>query len=279
VTAAGKLPVAPAAVLAIARELRASATADEPLAVTGVRELAAALRRELARGGVASAVSDGSAVEDAGAVVHVLAGRADAEDVALLRRASRAGVPIVCVLTGPQGEDVPDPPYVLAEDVVRVPLGSGFPLDQIARAVAHALGERATPLAARLPVLRAAVVDRLIAHFSRQNAVVGAAVFVPGADLPVLTLNQIRLLMRIADAYGFELDRGRIPEVLGIIGGGLGFRAVARSLLGVVPVAGWAVKAGIAYGGTRALGEAARRYFESRAPVTRVAGDRSIFPR
>ena len=95
----------------------------------------------------------------------------------------------------------------------------------------------------------------------------------------MLTLNQIRLLMRIADAYGFELDRERIPEVLGVIGSGFGLRAVARSLLGVVPIAGWAVKGGIAYGGTRALGEAARRYFESRAPVTRVPGDRAVFPR
>jgi hypothetical protein len=39
------------------------------------------------------------------------------------------------------------------------------------------------------------------------------------------------------------------------------------------------VKGGIAYGGTRALGEAAKRYFESKAPVTKVAGERAVFPR
>ena len=38
------------------------------------------------------------------------------------------------------------------------------------------------------------------------------------------------------------------------------------------------MKGAIAYGGTRALGEAAVRYFERRAPVTRVAGDRVLFP-
>ncbi len=271
-----KLPVAPTAVLGLVRELRASAQADKPLAVSGVKELAAALRRELARGGVASAVRDESALEDAAVLVHVLAGNAGDEDIRLFKRAQKAGVPIVAVLAGPNGDA--DPPYVLAENVIRVPPGSGFPLDEIARAVAKTLGEKATPLAARLPVLRDAVVDRLIAQFARQNAVVGVAVFVPGADLPVLTLNQIRMLLRIADAYGFELDRERIPEVLGVIGSGVGFRAVARSLLGAVPVAGWAVKGGIAYGGTRALGEAAKRYFESKAPVTRVAGERAVFP-
>jgi len=274
-----KLPVAPTAVVGLVKELRASAQADKPIVVGGVKELAAALRRELARGGVASSVRDESALADAAVLVHVLAGRARDEDVELLKRARKQSVPIVAVLTGPQGEDEPDPPYVLAENVVRVPPGSGFPIEAIARAVARALGEHATPLAARLPVLRDAVVDRLITQFSRQNGVVGVAVFLPGADLPVLTLNQIRMLMRIADAYGFELDRERIPEVLGVIGSGVGFRAVARSLLGVVPVAGWLVKGGIAYAGTRALGEAARRYFESRAPVTRVAGERAVFPR
>jgi uncharacterized protein (DUF697 family) len=274
-----KLPVAPAAVLAIVSELRSGAQSSKPLVVAGGRELAAALRRELARGGVESMVRDETALDGAAALVVLLTGPASESDMKLLKAASRADIPIVAVLAGPQGDEMADPPYVLAENVARVPPGSGFPLDEIARAIARALGERATPLAARLPVLRGAVVDRLIAQFSRQNAIVGAVVFLPGADLPVLTLNQIRMVMRIADAYGFELDRQRLPEVLGIIGGGFGLRAFARSLLGAVPIAGWAVKGGIAYGGTRALGEAARRYFESRAPVTRVPGDRAVLPR
>jgi uncharacterized protein (DUF697 family) len=279
VSAKSKLPVAPAAVLAVAKELRAGAKQDKPLAVGGARELAAVLRRDLAEGGVASAIRDEGAVEQAAALVYVLAAPPDDADLAVLKRASNKRVPIVAVVAGPTGREVPDPPYVLAEHVVRVPPGSGFPLGEIARALAHVLGEEATPLAARLPVLREAVVDRLIVRFSRQNGVVGTAVFMPGADMPLLTMNQVRMLLRIADAYGFELDRRRVPEVLGVVGGGFGFRAVARSMLGVVPLAGWAVKGGIAYGGTRAFGEAARRYFESRAPVTRVPGDRSIFPR
>ena len=48
-------------------------------------------------------------------------------------------------------------PYVLAEDIVRVPPGQGFPVDAIARAVARRLGEDGTALAAKLPVLRPAV--------------------------------------------------------------------------------------------------------------------------
>jgi uncharacterized protein (DUF697 family) len=128
-------------------------------------------------------------------------------------------------------------------------------------------------------VLRRPVCEELIRKFSRQNAFIGLAFFVPGTDLPVLTLNQIRLVLRIADAYGFEVDSERLPEVLAVIGSAFGFRALARRTVGLVPIVGWVLKGGVAYVGTRALGEAAVRYFERRVPVTRVAGARTLFPR
>jgi uncharacterized protein (DUF697 family) len=262
--ARGKLPLAPLAVYRLLREVGAARDSG-PLAVGGARELAAVLRRELSRGAAPGAVVEAPGRDPAG-LVQVLAGPPSDEDERALRDASRAGVPAVCVLADPAADA--HLPYVLATDVIRVPPGSGFPLDEIAAAVAHRLGDEAPALAARVPVLRAAVCEDLIARASRQNAIVGAAVFVPGADLPVLTLNQLRLVLRIAAAYGEQIDTNRWPEILGVIAGGLGFRAVARQALGLVPVAGWAVKGGIAYAGTRAVGEAALRYFEARAGST-----------
>jgi uncharacterized protein (DUF697 family) len=274
---ARKLPLHPAAVYGLIKEIRASREGEKPLAVAGASELAAALRRELAKGGVAEAVREGP-VRDAAALVYVVAGDVDEEDEHELREAKRAGVPIVAVLVGHAAAEPPVVPYVHASEVVSVGTGAGFPVERIAHALARVLGEHGTALAARLPVLRRPVCDELIARFSRQNGLIGVAVFVPGADLPVLTLNQIRLVLRIADAYGFEIDRERVPEVLGVIGSGLGLRALAREALGAIPVAGWAVKGAIAFAGTRALGEAAVRYFERRAPVTRTPGERARFP-
>jgi uncharacterized protein (DUF697 family) len=211
------------------------------------------LARELREGGDATAVVEG---RTDGIAALVWVGPADEQR---LRAAARAGVPIVAIT-----EDAAVP-YVLAADLVRVPPGQGFPLDEITAAVARRLGENGTALAARLPTLRGAVCKHLIAHFAKRNAVVAAAIFVPGVDMPVLTLNQIRLVLRIAVAYGQEIDRTRAAELLGVVGAGFGFRAVARELLDFVPVAGWAVKGGVAYTGTKAVGEAAVRYFESRA--------------
>ena len=251
-----KAKLGPLGVLAVVRELRRGTGDTRPLAIAGARELVPLLARELRSGGEASAVVE-RRVEGAAALVWV--GPPDEDQ---LRAASRAGVPIVAVT------DADTLPYVLASSIVRVPPGQGFPVDEIARALARGLGENGTSLAARLPVLRTAVCDHLIASFAKRNAIISAAIFVPGVDLPVLTLNQIRLVLRIALAHGEPIDNRRAVELVGVVGAGFGMRAVARELLDLVPVAGWAVKGAIAYSGTKAVGEAAVRYFAARAEST-----------
>ena len=272
-----RLPVRPGLILGVLGELRTAAKKNEPIVVSGAPELAGVLHRELTRGGVAGAVREQGPIEGAAAVVHVLAGALEADDERLLKETARLRIPILVVVAGPG--KVGHVPYVLDENVVRVGRGSGFPIEKIAKRLAKMLGEAGTPLAAHLPVLRRAVCEELIRRFSRQNAIIGVVVFLPGADLPVLTLNQVRLVLRIADAHGFEVDRERLPEVLGVVASALGFRALARKTVGFVPLVGWVVQGAVAYTGTRAIGEAALRYFEHRAPVTRVPGDRALFPR
>jgi uncharacterized protein (DUF697 family) len=247
-----KTKLGPLGVLSIARELRRGGGDPRPLGIAGARELVPLLARELRAGGDELAVAE-NRTEGVAALVWV--GSPDEE---ALRAASRAGIPIVAV------SEEAAIPYVLASAIVHVPPGHGFPVPEIARALAHGLGENGTSLAARLPALRGAVCDELIATFSKRNAIVSAAIFVPGVDMPVLTLNQIRLVLRIALAYGEQIDNRRAVELIGVVGAGFGFRAVARELLDLVPVAGWAVKGAIAYSGTKAIGEAAVRYFETR---------------
>jgi uncharacterized protein (DUF697 family) len=251
-------PIKPLAIWGVVNELRRAATDERALAVDGARELAGALRRELARHGDPAAIVGADELERAAALVYVVAAPPTEDDERTLKAARRARTPVVGVVAAPGVERLP---YVLPTDVVRVPPGAGFPLEEIARVLAHRLGESATPLAARLPVLRDAVSRELISSFSRKNGIVGVAVFLPGADLPVLTLNQIRLVLRIAAAHGVEVDAARLPEVLGVVGAGLGFRTLAREALGMVPVAGWLLKGAVAYAGTKAVGEAAMRRF------------------
>jgi uncharacterized protein (DUF697 family) len=267
------LPIRLGILRGLLKELRTASGDTRPIAIGGATELAQVLRRELARGGDESAVRVGGP-EDAAVYVHVLAGRVGEEDERALKRARRKRVPIVAVATGETPAKIP---YVLATDVVPVGPGQPFPVEEIARVIAHRLGESGTSLAARLPALRGAVCDELIRIFARKNAIIGAAVFIPGADMPLLTLNQLRLVLRIAAAHGEHVGEQRIPEIAGVLGVGFGLRAIGRSLVGAIPVAGWAAQGALAYAGTKALGEAAVRYFASRQPAG--GGDASATPR
>ena len=153
-------------------------------------------------------------------------------------------------------------PYVLASDVVVCPRGAGFPVEEIARVSPRGstAPRRRSPPGCRC--CATPVCDHLIESFSRKNAILGVAIFVPGADFPVLTLNQLRLVLRLAVG---ARRRGRPVSACR--------RSSPRSAPGSASVrsrgscsvrcrlAGWAVKGGVAYAGTRAVGEAARRYF------------------
>ncbi|HEX6788124.1 MAG TPA: hypothetical protein VF091_02690 [Gaiellaceae bacterium] len=250
------LPVPVGALRGLLKEIAVSARDAKPLVVGGARELAPMLRRELGHDAAPGGVRDSAEARGAAVYVHVMGGT---DDAAELKRARRARVPIIAVADA----RVDAVPHVLATDVVRLPPGQGFPVDEIAAAIAHRLGEDGAPLAARVPVLRREVARELIGFFSRKNGLVGAAVFVPGVDLPILALNQLRLVLRLHQAYGLEVDpRERLPEIVATVGAGFGFRAVARELLDLVPFAGWAIKGGVAYAGTRALGEATLRRLE-----------------
>jgi len=264
------LPIRPGAIYGLIKEVKS--TTDRPILVAGT--LADQLARELRAGGDAAAVRTGDRPEDVEAMLYVIGDDVTEEDERILKLAHRRRVPTIVVAAG---REVPNRiPFVLATDVVRVEPGHGFPVDEIARAAADRLGEKATSLARRLPVLRPAVCRHLIDSFAKKNGLIGAAVFIPGVDLPVLTLNQIRMVLRICAAYGLEVDAQRAPELIATIGAGLGFRALARELLDFVPVLGWVVKGAVAYAGTRALGEAAVRYCEARTSTPRLPASASV---
>src|SRR5262249_29821835 len=153
-------------VRALLREISVASRPEKPLVVGGARSLAPALRKELGIAG--DDVPEGAAV-----YVHIVGGE---DDAGQLKRARRARVPIVAL--APQ--TVESVPYVLATDVVRLRPGERFPVAQLCEVIALRLGEQAAPLAARVPVLRGAVGDRLVESFARKNALVAAAVFIPG---------------------------------------------------------------------------------------------------
>ncbi|MDR0350892.1 MAG: hypothetical protein LBH64_05000 [Coriobacteriales bacterium] len=128
--------------------------------------------------------------------------------------------------------------------------------------IVRSLPEGQLALARSLPFVRTPFVKAAIQTTSLQNAAIASLFLIPGADMPLLTLNQARLCLKIAAAYGVPLDRGRLYELALLILSAFGLRMLARRLAGLVPVVGWAIRGGVGYTGTLAMGLAAQEYFE-----------------
>ncbi len=135
-------------------------------------------------------------------------------------------------------------------------------------ACATAAGDHIVALGRRYPALRRPTAHKVIYRTAAQNALIGALFFIPGTDMPVMTLNQGRMVLSLAGIYGESIDKERAVELVGLVGAGFGLRALARALVSLTPVIGWVVKAGTAFTGTVALGYAAVHYFEMGAPVS-----------
>jgi uncharacterized protein (DUF697 family) len=109
---------------------------------------------------------------------------------------------------------------------------------------------------------------RVIDRTATQNALIGLVFILPGADMPAMTLNQIKMVLSIASIYGEKVDLERAVELAGIVGMGFGFRALARLLVRSTPGFGWVLKAATGYTATVAVGRGAIYYFEKGAPAS-----------
>ena len=146
--------------------------------------------------------------------------------------------------------------------IVAVDPAAAQPLEELGAWIARNLPELRLALARHLPFCRRPVALELTRRAALLNAGVGVLVMIPGADMPAITMNQAKLVLQIAGVYGQPLDMGRMREVLAVVAGAFGLRAVARELVDAVPGLGWGVKGAVAYSGTIAMGRAAIDCFE-----------------
>lgn len=141
-------------------------------------------------------------------------------------------------------------------------------------------------LARNYPAFRAEVIRRSIHTVARENALFSVATALPNvapllglgwavgefaSDTAVLTANQIRLAFLLAAAsdrpVGYGEQKG---EIASIIAGAFGWRAIARELVGKIPLGGGLIpKAAVAYAGTYVLGQSFERLYRMGYAYTR----------
>lgn len=148
---------------------------------------------------------------------------------------------------------------VLACSGVEVALGAALP------AFRPTVAARLT-LDCAVTCLKVAAASALADHVPVLGLVLGG--IASAGDTIAITGLQIDMLLKISAAYGKRAEFSRVVELLPVIGGGYGWRALARELSGFIPVAGIPIKAGIAYAGTLVVGQAASYYYEHGRPLT-----------
>ena len=199
-------------------------------------------------------------VDDAADAVVALAGGSDTLAVSLQRSRERF-IPTALLVLGEERD--------LASRRLGHPLldtiaeeGPDELLGALGSWLADRLGTKRLALAANFPFVRRAVALEAVKATAFQNGVIGGVAIIPGADMPLMTANQAKMVMQIAAAYGEPLGAERVKELGAVIGSAFALRTVARQAAALIPGFGWALKAAIGYSGTLAMGHAAIDYFE-----------------
>ena len=128
--------------------------------------------------------------------------------------------------------------------------------------VVDACPEKRLAFALAFPFARRPLALEAVNSTSLQNAAVGFLPIINGADMPVMTLNQVKMVLMIAAAHGEDMGKERVKEIVGVVCGAFACRKLSRSIVPDIPVVGWTVKGVIGYAGTQAIGRAAIDYYE-----------------
>jgi uncharacterized protein (DUF697 family) len=154
--------------------------------------------------------------------------------------------------------------------------------ESLAAWIIAALPDSTLAWARALGFVRQAMVTEVIQSTALLNGAIALAVFLPGADLPLLLFNQIRMYFKLAAMHGIDSDGVPYRELALLVAQAFAWRGLARRLITTLPMVGWAIKGTVGYGGTLALGKALEAYLRSSTAEQenplQIAGGLAVLP-
>jgi hypothetical protein len=147
-----------------------------------------------------------------------------------------------------------------------------FDTESTARAIVADHYSLELAMARKFPLFRRPVADKIVQRVSRENALFSLVTALPNVipsviDLPwaigefatdtaFLTMNQIRMALLMAAAHGHTIGyTEQKAQIAVIVAGAFGWRALARELVGKIPLGGGLIpKAAVAFAGTYVVG-------------------------
>jgi hypothetical protein len=159
--------------------------------------------------------------------------------------------------------------------------------DRTVKEILEQRSELGLPLARHFLPFRRPVVNEIMYSVSKENALFSLATALPNiipsmielpwaigefaSDTAFLTMNQIRMGFLIAGASDSAIGyREQKAEIVSIVTGAFGFRAIARELVGKIPFGGGLIpKAAVSFAGTYVVGLSLERYHRVGYGLTR----------
>ena len=123
--------------------------------------------------------------------------------------------------------------------------------------------DKGTAFSANFPFCRKERASRLVRDCAKDNAASGISSLKSSDTTPVNTGSLLKLSLDVAAAYGKPMGPARIPELLGVLGAGLGYKALANSISGIAPGSGLLVRGGLGYAETYLSGHMVMARFEA----------------
>jgi uncharacterized protein (DUF697 family) len=250
----------------------ASAKSDQSASITlaGDPSLVALAQQRFSVGGTVPATWVGPLAELSSVpgelLVVLIPAEAEAEALDALKNAAPRGGVVLAVDEGSEATGKATYPFKGCARLSFFDAPAGW--RRVFGLCAEVAGDHVVALGRRYPVVRAVAARRVVYRTAGQNALIGLVFFLPGADMPAMTLNQIKMVLSIASIYDEEISLERAVELAGIVGMGFGLRALARRLVRSTPGIGWVLKAVTGYTATLAMGLGAVQYFEKGAPAS-----------
>lgn len=154
----------------------------------------------------------------------------------------------------------------LGTRVVGVSAVQPWTLERLLRAIVGAVPESLYPLAWNFPELRRSICSGTITRAALASAVAGA-IPTPVADLLPITAIQTGMLLKIARAFGFDLNQDRARELIPMLAAAVAMRGASHRLRQRFPECRGLIGVSVAGSWTFLLGHAASAYFQRLSEV------------
>jgi GTP-binding protein Era len=135
---------------------------------------------------------------------------------------------------------------------------------RILKAIVSACPRALYPLAQNLPGFRRSICKGIVTQAAFGSGLIGA-IPIPVGDVIPISAVQVGMLLKLARAHGFRIDRGRAGEILPLLGTGLLVREGCHRLKRAYPEKSTLLSVVVGSGWTYTAGLAAISYFERMA--------------